>query len=293
MTYEEMVERAQRMRSRDIFGAVPQEQIDAVGARQMELWLQIDERHTVHVYQLEPRNGRPGNCAMLLNFHGGGFIKGRQTKDALFCSQMAVEFGCLVWDVDYSLAPELPYPTAVEESYAVVKYAFDHADELGVDAERIVLMGHSAGGNLTATVCIRAGETGDFKPAAMVMEFCPLDLATDPATKPRAEGDMPAEVARTYNAFYCPPEQAKNPYVSPIFATQEQLAAFPDTLIISAAKDSLCFEDEEFAMNLARAGVATVCKRFPESLHGFTINRNGHWEASQAMLKQFVGNYIR
>ena len=292
MTYEEMVERAQRMRSRDIFGAVPPEEIDAVGAVQTELQLKVSEKHTVHIYQLEPKNGRPENSAMILNFHGGGFIKGRQTKDHLFCSQMAVDFNCLVWDVDYSLAPEYPYPTAVEESYAVAAYAFKHAQEYGVDATRIVLLGHSAGGNLVATVCLRAGETKEFQPAAIVMEFFPLDLATDPATKPRAEGDMPAEVARTYNAFYCPAELADTPYVSPIFATEAQLAGFPDTLIISAAKDSLCFEDEEFAMKLARAGVTTTCKRFQNSLHGFTINRNGDWEESQALLKQFVRKYI-
>ena len=292
MTYEEMVERAKRMRSRDIFGAVPQEEIDAVGAIQRELQLPVCDGRTVRVFQLEPKDGREVNCPLILNFHGGGFIKGRQTKDQLFCSQLAVEFGCLVWDVDYSLAPENPYPAAVEESYAVTAYAFSHAAEYGVDAKRIILLGHSAGGNLVATVCLRAGETKAFRPAAAVMEFCPMDLATDPATKPRAEGDMPAEVARTYNAFYCPAELADTPYVSPGFATQEQLAGFPDTLIMSAEKDSLCFEDEEFAMKLARAGVAVTCKRFRNSLHGFTINRNGAWEESQAMLKRFIRGYI-
>ena len=293
MTYEEMVERAQRMRSRDVFGAVPREEIDAVGALQTELDLQVSDKHTVHIYQLEPKSGCRDNTPLIINFHGGGFIKGRQTKDELFCSQMAVEFDCKIWDVDYSLAPEYPYPTAVEESYAVVAYAFAHAAEFGIDTNRIVLLGHSAGGNLVATVCLRAGETKAFRPAAVVMEFFPIDLATDPATKPRAEGDMPAEVARTYNAFYCPPELANTPYVSPGFATQEQLTYFPDTLIMSAAKDSLCFEDEEFAMRLAQAGVAVTCKRFQNSLHGFTINRNGDWEESQKLLKDFVGRYIK
>lgn len=291
MEYAEMVERAQRMRSRDLFGQVPAEELAQFDVKQTEISLDVGLSKPVHIFVLEDKE--PGeNRPMILNFHGGGFIKGRQSKDQLFCSKLVETFHALVWDVDYSLAPEDPYPAAVNESYAVAEYAFAHAKELGVDPSRILLAGHSAGGNLVATICIKAGETKAFKAAGAIMEFCPLDLYTDPGTKPRAEGDMPAEVARTYNAFYCPAEEAKNPYVSPIFASQEQLSAFPDTLIMSADRDSLCFEDEEFAMALARAGVTTTCCRFPDSLHGFTINRSGAWEASTELFMTFAKAHI-
>ena len=69
-------------------------------------------------------------------------------------------------------------------------------------------MGHSAGGNLAVTVCMRAGETRDFRPAGLLAEYFPADLCTDPEKKKRAEGDMPAEVAKAYNAFYCDGENA-------------------------------------------------------------------------------------
>ena len=291
MTYEEMVEKAQRMRSRDLFGAVTAEELAEFAAMQIELQLPISDSRTVRVYRLAPQSP-PDHCPLIINFHGGGFIKGRQAKDQLFCSKLALQFNCIVWDVDYSLAPQAPYPAAVEESYAVTEYAFAHANELGIDPARILLMGHSAGGNLAAVVCIKACEAGAFKPCGLVMEFCPLDLHTDPATKPRIEGDIPAEVARAYNAFYCSPQAAKTPYVSPLLANDSQLKHFPDTLIVSAGKDSLCFEDEEFAQKLAQAGVWITCRRFENSLHGFTINRTDEWQDAMPLLLGFVNAHI-
>ena len=219
-------------------------------------------------------------------------MKGRQDKDRVFCSRMAEKFNALVWDVDYSLAPENPFPKAVDEAYQVVKYAFEHSKELEVDTNRIFLIGHSAGGNLAVTVCMKAGETREFQPKGLIAEFFPTDLYTDPVLKTRIEGDMPAETARIYNAFYCEGEAAKNPYVSPLFAEEEQLRGFPETLIMSAGLDSLCFEDEEFAMKLSRAGVSVTCKRFTKSHHGFTINRMDEWEESLSLIEKFMERLV-
>lgn len=190
--------------------------------------------------------------------------------------------------MDYSLAPEHPFPKAVHEAYDVVKYAYDHGEELGIDREKIILMGHSAGGNLAVTVCMRAGETRDFRPAGLLAEYFPADLCTDPEKKKRAEGDMPAEVAKAYNAFYCDGENAGNPYASPLFATKEQLRSFPDTLIISAGMDSLCYEDEEFAAKLIQAGVTVTARRFMNSRHGFTVNRTDEWEDALSLTEDFI-----
>lgn len=291
MTREEMIERAVNMRSRDLFGQVSREELAGLSAEEKKIEIPMSKGGNIPVYEIETE-GRLPQSGMLINFHGGGFIKGRQGKDRLFCSKLAEKFGVLVWDVDYSLAPEHPFPRAVDEAYEVVKYAYDHGKELGVDREKILLMGHSAGGNLAVTVCMRAGATKDFRPAGLIAEFFPADLYTDPAQKKRVEGDMPAEVAKTYNSFYCAGEQAKDPYVSPLFAEEEQLRDFPDTLILSAGLDSLCYEDEEFAMKLMRAGVTVTGKRFRGSRHGFTINRTEEWEEGQRLIERFIGKQI-
>lgn len=290
MTYEEKCEQARRMRSRETYGLVTPEELAQYPARQEEFTLST-EAGPVHIYRLTPET-LPTPCPMIIHFHGGGFIKGRLNKDRLFCSRMAMTYRCLVWDVDYSLAPEAVFPQAVRESYGVVEYAFRHAAELGVDPRRIVLLGHSAGGNLAATVCMRAGETGAFRPAALGISFSPMDLHTDPARKPRIEGDMPTEVARTYNAFYLDPETARDPYASPLFAGERQLAAFPPTLVMTCGRDGLCFEAEEFALKLARAGVTVTLRRFVNSLHGFTLNRTGEWQQGLALLERFVAEAL-
>jgi acetyl esterase len=291
MTYEERLARAERMRSGERFGVVTQEELDEFPANQTEFYLDRGNEKPIHIYRIAPET-LADHCPMIINFHGGGFIKGRSGKDQLFCSRLALEFRCLVWDVDYSLAPEYPFPEAVHEAYDVVEYAFAHAQELNVDPEQIILAGHSAGGNLAVTVCMKAGETKAFQPAGLIAEFFPADLYTDPADKIRIEGDMPAEVAKTYNAFYCEGEIAKNPYASPAFAREEQLKAFPDTLIMTGGRDSLCFEAEEFAKKLAGAGVTVISRRFVNSLHGFTINRTDEWKDSMKLIESFIATHI-
>lgn len=301
MTKEEMIARAVGMRSRDLYGQVKEEELAALSAVQEVIQVSIStgdgpesgdsEDRKIKVYQITEKN-RLSRSPMVINFHGGGFIKGRQDKDRVFSSRLAERFQALVWDVDYSLAPENPFPKAVHEAYDIVKYAFDHGKELDIDTERVVLIGHSAGGNLAITVCMKAGETRAFKPAGLIAEFFPADLYTDPAEKKRVEGDMPAEVAKTYNAFYCAGETAKDPYASPIFASEEQLKAFPETLIISGGLDSLCYEDEEFAMKLSRAGVTVTSRRFVSSHHGFTINRADEWKESQKLIEEFMNRLV-
>lgn len=290
MTRKEMIERAIQIRSRDLYGKVDRKELDSLTAIQKLIEIPVSGG-SVPVFQIISEK-RSSNSGMIINFHGGGFMKGRQDKDRVFCSRMAEKFNALVWDVDYSLAPENPFPKAVDEAYQVVKYAFEHSKELEVDTNRIFLIGHSAGGNLAVTVCMKAGETREFQPKGLIAEFFPTDLYTDPVLKTRIEGDMPAETARIYNAFYCEGEAAKNPYVSPLFAEEEQLRGFPETLIMSAGLDSLCFEDEEFAMKLSRAGVPVTCKRFTKSHHGFTINRTDEWEESLSLIEKFMERLV-
>ena len=292
MTYEEMLARASAMRSRDLFGRVDPEELKKLPAVQTEKNLNCGNGITVHLYELKPEKGLESRCPMFINFHGGGFIKGRQDKDRVYCSGLAEAFGALVWDIDYSLAPEHPFPAAVNEAYAVTEYAFAHAAELQVSPERIFLLGHSAGGNLAAVTCMRLSEERKYQPTALLIEYFPADLLTDPAEKKRVETDMPAEVARTYNAFYCGPENAGSPSASPLLAEDEVLKNFPDTLIITAGLDSLKIEDEEFALRLKKNGVCVEWKCFEKSHHGFTINRTEEWKEAADMQYGFLRNRL-
>ena len=166
MTRSEMIEKAKNIRSRDRFGTMAQEELDALPGTETLLQIPVDGGKRVPVFEIRPDTPLENPAPLLLNFHGGGFLKGRGDRDKRYCCHMAQQLGCLVWDVDYSLAPEAPFPTALNESYAVTAYAFAHAEELGIDPQRIALAGHSAGGNLVAAMLIRAYREQSFRPLA-------------------------------------------------------------------------------------------------------------------------------
>ena len=290
MMTEEQRAAFREMIGRGKMGEVTELELDRYPAKEAEIRIETSLGSTaVYVYEnCDSSTERP----LVINFHGGGFIKGRNRRDELFCRKMANLLGAVVVDLDYHLAPEYPYPAAVKESWEVVRWSWEQRERLGFDQGKIVLIGHSAGGNLAAGVSMRLGESGLFRPACLVLDYPPLELAKDPAEKERTSCDMPAERAREYNRQYICPECSREPYASPVYAPERMLAGLPDTLVISAGEDSLCAEDEEFALRLARSGVTVTLRRFTDSLHGFVINRRCEWEAAEELIVRFIKQHV-
>ena len=158
MTQEEKIAIAETVRHRDRFGPVSQEELAALSGKETELWIQTKNGYCVHVFEERPE-ALPDRAPILLNFHGGGFLKGRTDRERRYCCAVMEATNALVWDVDYSLAPEKPFPYAAEESYGIIQYVFEHAEELCIDPEKIMLAGHSAGGNLVASALVKNAET--------------------------------------------------------------------------------------------------------------------------------------
>lgn len=98
---------------------------------------------------------RWGKYPVVINFHGGGFTLGTATDDARWCGTVVNECQALVVSVDYRLAPECPFPTAVEDGVDAILWTNDHAAELGIDPAKIALSGFSSGGNMAFTVPLR------------------------------------------------------------------------------------------------------------------------------------------
>ena len=144
MTLEEKIATAQQVRSRDRFGPVSPEELAALPGTETELWVEVADGRKVHVFEERPEH-LPAKAALLLNLHGGGCIKGRTDRDRRYCCTIMEQLNALVWDVDYCIAPEQAFPAAVEETYGIIAYAFDHAEELGIDPQKIVMAGYSAG----------------------------------------------------------------------------------------------------------------------------------------------------
>lgn len=284
-TYEDKLEMARQVRATSVSQPIITPEYEK------NLELVICEERTIttnegdsHVYIITPKESK-ALYPLYINLHGGGFVRPYGKRDTIFCSKVAVEAGCKVIDVDYKLAPEHPFPEGLNECYAIVKWAVDNAKELNIDAENVILGGHSAGGNFTAAIAVMANKSKEFKLKYQIIDYAFLDAVTDPEDK-ILEGDLiPPDRARKFNALYVDNEEDKrNPLVSLVFATKEMLTGLPPALVITAGHDSLKAEAEKYAMMMVQAGVEVKIKSFLNSKHGFAINCQQEFEEAQNLI---------
>jgi len=244
---------------------------------------------------LEYRPKISGILPVYINLHGGGFVVGSADGDDPWCPLIAEEAGCVVYNVDYRLAPEHKFPTAIEEVYSVAKYLFNNALELGVDLNRIAIGGHSAGGNLATAVCMLNIDQGNEIPfVQQILDYPVLDLLTKAEEKPTFKDAIPIDVATMFNVCYLNySDEAKNPLASPVFA--KGLDRMPAALMITAELDSLANEGRVYAERLKEAGVSVYHKEYKDLPHGFNfsgVDFNAaldSWHLMSSQLKKAFG----
>lgn len=256
-----------------------------------ELFLETSEgKIRVLSYNME----NPEKLPLFINIHGGGFIIGTPEMDDPYMMNVANHANVKILSIDYSLSPEEIFPKALSECYSVVEYVKQHAEELGIDADRIAIGGHSAGGNLSAGICLMDSKKNTLGIKALILDYPPMDLYTDAYLKPRPKGALPPKICRLFDACYCNnKEERKNPLISPVFATVEQVKTFPPTLILTASQDSLHKETEDFRDKLIDAGVVVTHKRFEGSRHGFTLSKKPDAVEGWQMMIDHLKHYLR
>lgn len=226
---------------------------------------------------------------VFFDMHGGGFILMSAEADGAMNTTLREAVGCKIVSIDYALAPEHPFPTAVNQAYAVVKELYTNAEKYGIDPSRMAIGGHSAGANLATVTCIQAARKKEFGFACQVLDYPPLDLATSPYDKPCPKGVIKPKDAAMYDACYIEPSQAKDPLVSPVYAEREELSGLPPTLLILAGQDSLHDEGAKYGDLLREAGVTVEQHDFTTEVHGFTYYRSK--EAPRAI--QLMADYLK
>lgn len=255
------------------------------------------------------KDSQQTNLPIFYYIHGGGFIAGSPDVVAEMCKLVVENTGGIAVSVDYRLAPENPFPTGLDDCYAVLQWIYNNAESLGGDKEKICISGDSAGGNL-ATVCAlkdKEAGTGMVKAQALIYPTVNMAGVEDedfsfsmkeynialrhmlyirPMIKMMAEsttGDLASAIGV---------DDLKDPYASPYLA---DLTGMPPCIILYGEHDYLRVENESYARKLKKAGVPVKAVRYLGLSHGFADIVGGLPQAEDCMkeISNFMTEYLR
>lgn len=217
--------------------------------------------------------GGPAVTPALVWFHGGGWVIGSLDGSDFGCRIMANASGCTVISVDYRLAPEYKFPTAVDDCLAVTKWVAENGPELGVDGARIAVGGDSAGGNLAAVVSQLARDGGGPAIAfqALVYPVTNYDFSTA-SYRDNAEGYLLERDSMEWfwGHYLRSDADGASTKASPLRHTN--LAGLPPAIVLTAEFDPLRDEGEAYAERMRAAGVPVEARRYDGQIHGFFAN---------------------
>jgi acetyl esterase len=220
------------------------------------------------LYRCDPKKVQP----LFVFIHGGGWVIGDLDSGDNMARFICKHAGCVVLSIDYRLAPEHPFPAAVDDCLAAVAWASTHAVELGSDSRRLLVGGDSAGGNLAAVVSQMAHQKGSPTITGQVLLYAAMDGAHLDTPSYKAFGDtaygLPTADMLWFLEQYTPNSKDRlNPLVSPLLA--KHLEGLPPALVVTAEFDVLQDEGEMYARRLEKAGVPVKLMRCNGTIHGF------------------------
>lgn len=223
----------------------------------------------------------PGRLHPVLFLHGGGFVIGGKGYDSPL-RELALASGCLIVSPECRLAPEHPFPAAVEDAETAARWLDAEAAALGAYDTHPAMAGDSSGGNLAAAVTHALSREGT-PPSFQLLLYPMLDATASSASYEEfAEGyGFASNKSRWYFDQYLPPGVDRQaPRVSPLF--DEDLSDVPATLIVTAECDPIRDDGECYARALREAGVAVELRRYQGMIHGF-FQMTGALEGSRRL----------
>lgn len=214
------------------------------------------------------------NGPALIFIHGGGWVFGSRMSHDAICRALAAMSGVQLVSLEYPLAPEHPFPAAVDECWAATCNLLERAPDLGLDWRQIGVGGDSAGGNLAATIARRARD-GDLPLACQFLFYPALSARCDsPSHEQFADGyGLTHDDMQWFWSLYLSGGRGRDdPEVSPLIGTD--LGGLAPATVVTAEYDVLRDEAETYASRLAQAGVPTTLWRAPAMTHGFLRYRD-------------------
>ncbi|HEX6854481.1 MAG TPA: alpha/beta hydrolase [Streptosporangiaceae bacterium] len=210
--------------------------------------------------------------SLVVYYHGGGWVIGNIDEYDNLGRQLANRLGATVVLVNYRKAPEHRYPAAAQDSWAALQWAAANMGEIAGGEVPLIVMGDSAGGNLSAVMAQRARREGGPQLARQVLIYpvTDADLDNDTYTDPENQLLLTRESMVWFWDHYAPdPASRRNPDASPLQAADADLAGLAPAVVLTAEHDVLRAEGEAYADRLRGAGVPTQSRRFPGQMHGF------------------------
>ena len=231
---------------------------------------------------------------LFIDMHGGGFVLGSADMDEPMCVYFREQTGAKIISIDYPKAPTYQYPAAVETVYDVIKHYASNAGRYNINPENIGIGGHSAGANLATVMCIKAKEKSDFSLKYQIMDYPVCDMTIGAYNRPRPKGALSPKMVDMFGACYYDNDVAiaRSPYISPVFATKEQLSALPPALLILAGRDSLHDEGARYLELLRDAGVSVEVHDFAKSIHGFTYYGKLDAKKGWVLMADFIRKHL-
>jgi acetyl esterase len=205
----------------------------------------------------------------LLYLHGGGWMLGDLASHDWVCRRLANAAQACVVSVDYRLAPEHPFPAAVQDASAALAFVAREAEALGIDPARLAVGGDSAGGNLAAVLALMGRDGSLPKSVFQVLLYPVVDLGMTGESYERITGGVPITAAtmRYFVDHYAPdPVDRSDWRASPMRAAS--LAGVPAALVLTCGHDPLCDEGRAYATRLEREGVPVTALHLGDQMHG-------------------------
>ena len=222
----------------------------------------------VSITIVRPQNSSTDTLPVVVFTHGGGWVLGGFDTHERLVREIANKANVVVVFVNYTLSPEAKYPTALEQAYAVTNWVAQNGQSINVDSSRLAVVGDSVGGNLTAALTLLAKERGGPSIRFQVLFYPVTDANFDTSSYRKYEEGywLTREGMKWFwNNYTSNETNRKEPTVSPLQASIEQLSGLPPALIINGENDVLCDEGEAYALKLLQAGVRVTAVRY----HGY------------------------
>jgi acetyl esterase/lipase len=236
--------------------------------------------------------GDESNLPVVVFFHPGGWITGSIQVSEEPCRALADELGAIVVSPSYRLAPEHPFPAATDDTLAALTWAAKVAPEYGGDPERIAVAGESAGGTLAAVAAQRLRDEGGPALTAQVLLYPPIDPDAVTESREHYRYGPPLTVAafdQMWEQYLADPKAKDSALAVPSKAAN--LEGLPPALVVTMEIDPNRDEAEEYAQQLAAAGVPTEVVRIPGLVHA-SLNMSAYVPRS-AEIMQAVVSFLR